>query len=86
MTPAEQALVGERILTTQRLFNINQGLTAADDVIPERYYQGKTDGALVDKPVDREKMDKARLYYYAAMGWDANGVPSPQKVEELYIE
>jgi len=86
MTPAEQALVGERILTTQRLFNIKQGFTADDDIIPERYYQGKTDGALVDKPVDREKIDKARLYYYAAMGWDANGVPSSQKIEELYIE
>ncbi len=86
MTPAEQALVGERILTTQRLFNIKQGFTAADDKIPERYYQGKTDGALVDKPVDREKMEKARKYYYTAMGWDANGVPTPQKVEELYIE
>jgi aldehyde:ferredoxin oxidoreductase len=86
MSPAEQVLAGERILTTQRLFNIKQGFTAADDKIPERYYQGKTDGALVDKPVDREKMEKARLYYYASMGWDANGVPTQQKIEELYIE
>ncbi|MFC2070064.1 aldehyde ferredoxin oxidoreductase family protein [Chloroflexota bacterium] len=86
MTIAEQVLVGERILTTARLFNIKQGFTAADDVIPERYYQPKTDGALSDKAVDREKMEEARKYYYTAMGWDANGVPLPQKVEELYIE
>ena len=83
---SEQALVGERILTTARLFNLKQGLSEADDKIPERYYQGKTDGALVDKPLDREKMDKAKKYYYFAMGWDEHGVPNPQKVEELYIE
>jgi aldehyde:ferredoxin oxidoreductase len=27
-----------------------------------------------------------RKYYYTLMGWDANGVPLPEKVEELYIE
>ncbi|MFC1949858.1 aldehyde ferredoxin oxidoreductase family protein [Chloroflexota bacterium] len=86
MTVAEQVLIGERILTTARLFNIKQGFTAADDVIPERYYQPKTDGALSDKPLDREKLDKTRRYYYVLMGWDANGVPLPEKVEELYIE
>ncbi len=86
MSVAEQVLIGERILTTQRLFNIKQGLTAADDKIPERYYQGKTDGALMDKPVDREKMEQARKYYYTAMGWDENGIPLPQKIDELYIE
>jgi aldehyde:ferredoxin oxidoreductase len=86
MSVAEQMLVGERILTTARLFNIKQGLTEADDKLPERYYQGKTDGALSDKPLNKEKMEKARKYYYVLMGWDSHGVPLPEKVEELYIE
>jgi len=86
MSISEQMVVGERILTTARLFNIKQGLTGADDVLPERYYQPKTDGALSDKPLNREKMEKAKSYYYTLMGWDANGVPLPEKVEELYIE
>ncbi|MEE8414400.1 MAG: aldehyde ferredoxin oxidoreductase family protein [Dehalococcoidales bacterium] len=86
MTPTEQLVVGERILTAARLFNIKQGITAADDVLPERFYQPKTDGVLSDKPVNREKMEKAKGYYYTLMGWDANGVPLPEKVEELYIE
>lgn len=78
--------VAERILTVARLFNIREGLTAADDVLPERYYQPKTDGALADKPLDRAKMEKARSYYYTSIGWDAKGIPLPEKVEELYIE
>ena len=86
MSTAEQLMVGERILTTARAFNMKQGLTEADDRLPERYYQGKTDGALMDKPLDKEKMEKARKYYYVLMGWDAHGVPLPEKLEELYIE
>jgi aldehyde:ferredoxin oxidoreductase len=86
MSVSEQMLVGERILTTARLFNIKQGFTSADDVIPERFYQPKTDGPLSDKPLNRDKMEKAKKHYYTLMGWDSNGVPMPETVEVLYIE
>lgn len=45
----------------------------------------KTDGALIDKPLDWAKMEKTKSYYYTLMGWDVNEVPLPEKVEELYI-
>jgi len=86
MTMTEQLVVGERILTIARLFNIKQGFTDADDVIPDRYYQGKVDGALMDKPLNREQVDKARTNFYHVMGWDKKGVPLPETVELLYIE
>ncbi|HEY79005.1 MAG TPA: aldehyde ferredoxin oxidoreductase family protein [Dehalococcoidia bacterium] len=78
--------VAERVLTMARLFNIREGFSAADDVLPERFFQPKTDGALADKALDREKFEKAKSFYYTLMGWDAKGVPLPEKVEELYIE
>jgi aldehyde:ferredoxin oxidoreductase len=82
----EQQRVAERIITMTRLFNIRQGLTADDDRLPQRFYQPKTDGALSDKPLDTEKMEKAKRYYYTLMGWDANtGIPLPEKLEELGI-
>ena len=34
----------------------------------------------------KEEMEKARGYYYTFMGWDASGVPLPEKVAELDIE
>jgi aldehyde:ferredoxin oxidoreductase len=86
VTAQELFKVGERILTAARLFNLNQGLTDADDVLPERFYQPKTDGPLANKPLNREAMQKARRHYYTLMGWDQHGVPLPDKVEELYIE
>ncbi len=79
--------VAERVLTVARLFNIKEGFSAADDVLPERFFQPKTDGVLAKKPpFDRSAMEKAKSYYYRLMGWDEKGIPLPEKVEELYIE
>jgi aldehyde:ferredoxin oxidoreductase len=78
--------IAERTLTMARLFNIREGLTADDDVLPDRYFQPKTDGVLYDKALDPIKMERAKRYYYALMGWDKKGVPLPEKVEELCIE
>jgi aldehyde:ferredoxin oxidoreductase len=83
--PAELIRVGERILTTMRAFNMREGLTSADDVLPARFFTGKADGALSNSPLDHEKVEKVRKYFYTLMGWDANGVPLPEKMEELYI-
>jgi aldehyde:ferredoxin oxidoreductase len=77
--------MAERVLTMARLFNLQQGLSAADDVLPARFFQPKTDGVLSDKPLDRAKYEQGRSFYYALMGWDAQGVPLPEKVEELEI-
>ncbi|MFC1952500.1 aldehyde ferredoxin oxidoreductase C-terminal domain-containing protein, partial [Chloroflexota bacterium] len=70
-----------------RLFNIREGLTAADDKLPERFFQPKSNGVLSTKFYDREQVEKAKSYYYTLMGWDAQtGIPMPEKVEELGIE
>lgn len=77
----------ERIVTTEKLFNIREGFTASDDVLPERYFEPKTDGALSNKSLDRAVMDKAKRAYYALMGWDTTtGIPIPERVEALSIK
>ena len=56
-------------------------------VLPDRFYQPKTDGVLSSLKADRAAYDKGLKYYYALMGWDAKtGVPTPERVEELGIE
>ncbi len=83
----EQMRIAERILTITRLFNIREGFTAADDELPQRFYQPKTDGALADKPLDPTEMERAKRYYYALMGWDTHtGIPTAEKLEELGID
>ena len=75
--------IAERIVTLMRLFNLREGTSGEDDIIPERFYQPTTGGALSNLKADRAAYDKALKYYYALMGWDAKGVPLPEKVEEL---
>jgi aldehyde:ferredoxin oxidoreductase len=86
MTTTEIFTVAERALTMYRLFNIREGLSANDDRLPNRFYEGKS-GALADKPCDYEAMLEARNYYYTLMGWDTkSGIPLKKKVEELQID
>lgn len=82
----ELLVAAERIMTLARLFNIREGFSEADDILPERFFQPKTDGALSDKPLERTMMNKAKNTYYLLMGWDAKGIPLPEKVEALGIE
>jgi aldehyde:ferredoxin oxidoreductase len=79
--------IAERIITTMRLFNMREGFTAADDELPDRYYERKTDGILATRDApDRATMLRARQLYYFYMGWDSNGVPRPEKLWDLEIE
>jgi len=78
--------IAERVMTVARLFNIREGFTDKDDRLPERFFQPKTSGALSERALDPEAMERAKRYFYLLMHWDAKGVPLPERVEELYIE
>ncbi|UCF73294.1 MAG: aldehyde ferredoxin oxidoreductase C-terminal domain-containing protein [Deltaproteobacteria bacterium] len=85
-TTMEQLRVAERTLTMCRLFNVRHGLTADEDRLPPRFFKPTRYGPLGDTALDPEKMENAKRYYYSLMGWDSNGVPTPEKLEELGIE
>lgn len=76
---------GERSVTMARAFNIREGLTAADDTLPERFFEGQRHGTLAGHAIDREQFREALKLYYAMMGWDAEGVPTRAKLEELAV-
>ncbi len=79
--------VAERTLTMARAFNIQEGLSAADDKLPDRFFQPKRNGVLSTKFYDREQLEKAKSYYYTLMGWDAQtGIPTPETLEALSID
>jgi aldehyde:ferredoxin oxidoreductase len=83
----ELMLLGERVITMNRALNVREGLTADDDRLPERFFTGTTEGALSNKPMNREEVERAKHAYYRLMGWDPEtGVPTPEKLGELAIE
>lgn len=86
-TTHEAMMLGERIATMGRLFNIREGITSAQDTLPKRMFKSTKSGALSkDGGLDPEKMQNAISLFYGMMGWDEEtGVPRPGKLAELGI-
>ena len=78
--------VAERCITMERAFNVREGKTRADDSLPKRFFTPFTSGPLAGVSLDPEKLKKAVDTYYGMAGWDANGVPTLAKLQELGIE
>ena len=84
-TVHEAIKLGERVENLARIFNIREGITAAEDRLPQRFFGGTRRGALKNKGIDREAMQAAIKTYYSMMGWDENGRPTPAKLQELGV-
>jgi aldehyde:ferredoxin oxidoreductase len=74
---------GERIWNLERLFNLRAGFTSKDDQLPERFIMnpiktGPAQGQVSHVP---EMLPE----YYRLRGWDADGVPTKERLRELQI-
>lgn len=81
----EQIRISERILTLYRLYNAKAGIGPAEDKLPKRFFNPAEKGVLRNKTLEYEQMERAKKYYYYLMGWDEEGKPKPEKLEELGI-
>jgi aldehyde:ferredoxin oxidoreductase len=73
--------IGERIWNLERLFNLREGFTRKDDALPPRFSQETLPrGHSKNQVVDLEPLLEE---YYRLRGWDADGVPTEAKLEEL---
>ena len=85
-TDFEALRQGERVATMARVFNLREGLTAADDQLPKRFFSPAPDGPLKSTAIDPEAMSRAKRTFYTLMGWDpVSGVPTQEKLEQLGI-
>jgi len=67
---------GERRLHLMRLYNLREGLTAADDTLPDRFFDDPIpSGPWAGQRLDRAQFTTAIRTYYRMMGWDEAGVP-----------
>jgi aldehyde:ferredoxin oxidoreductase len=80
--------VGERVLNLQRLFNMREGLSRKDDILPERIKQKPAFGFYEKEDLCAIKDFEGMLdEYYEARKWDIKtGMPSKEKLKELGLE
>ena len=86
MTSWELIKVGERANTMARIFNVREGFTSADDVLPRRMFEPLQNGSLKGVALDEEEFFEARKTYYQMAGWGDEGVPTPGKLAELALD
>jgi len=78
---------GERIWNLTRLFNVREGLSRADDVLPYKVMnEPLPDGVPRGHFISRSSLDAMLDEYYGARGWDINGIPTPRKLAELELD
>ena len=81
--------VGERIYTIERMFNLREGFSRKDDMLPERYFTEPTPIGLPmarGKKIDRNRFEKMLDEYYALHGWNENGVPKKETLDKLGLD
>ena len=80
---ADLQLLGERVSTLARLFNVREGFTRPADSLPARNLnQPLKDGPAGTQSVELEPMLDE---YYQIMGWDAQGIPTPERLVKLKL-
>ncbi|MFQ6077402.1 MAG: aldehyde ferredoxin oxidoreductase C-terminal domain-containing protein, partial [Candidatus Bathyarchaeia archaeon] len=87
MTPEEMNLVGTRVNTLARLYNIREGLTRKDDRVPIRVMKLPIpEGVAKGSYVSQEDLDLLLDDYYEYRGWDKDGIPTEATLKELGLE
>ena len=78
---------GERRNHLLRVYNLREGLTAADDGLPGRFFDEPIDSGLKQGVrLDRDAFRVAIQTYYEMMGWDEQGVPRPATLYDHHLE
>ena len=86
LTLKELITTGMRIQTLRHLFNIREGISPQDFLLPERIIGRPplSDGPLKGVTIDIETL---KAEYFREMGWDdKTGIPSVEKLKELSLE
>jgi aldehyde:ferredoxin oxidoreductase len=82
---ADLLIIGERVFNLQRMFNIREGLTCEDDMLPMRALSIPKFGKYKDQPdcVTHSYPDMLQDYY-KHRGWDVlTGIPTREKLVEM---
>jgi aldehyde:ferredoxin oxidoreductase len=84
MSVEELERLGERVVNLERLFNVREGVRRKDDVLPWRVmHEPIPDGPSAGMHCPPDELAMMLDRYYALRGWDADGVPTPARLQAL---
>ncbi|MGD0626563.1 MAG: aldehyde ferredoxin oxidoreductase family protein [Thermodesulfobacteriota bacterium] len=77
----EYMKVGERLFNLKRMYNVRLGISRKDDFLPYRFLTLNRTGEGLSNQLP--PMGKLLSDYYAYRKWSEDGIPTPEKLEEL---
>jgi aldehyde:ferredoxin oxidoreductase len=84
LTVSELAEIGERIFNLKRIYNVHCGISKKDDYIPIKLKNSPLNAGKAKNRII--SIDDMLMEYYNFRGWDNNGIPTREKLNELGIE
>jgi aldehyde:ferredoxin oxidoreductase len=79
--------LGERLSNICRMFNVREGFSRKDDYLPKRVQEEPIkEGLSKGEVISQKDLDFMLDEYYEARGWNKNGIPTPEKLQELGLE
>jgi aldehyde:ferredoxin oxidoreductase len=81
--PSKLGTVGERIVCLERAFNAREGFNRKDDTLPERFLTEPLQNAGPATGQVVRNLDGLINEFYDAAGYTRQGIPTPQKIDEL---
>ncbi len=78
---------GERRNHLMRVYNNREGMTPADDWLPDRFFDDPiTAGPKKGLRLDRARFREVLAFYYEMMGWDENGAPRRATLVDHHLD
>lgn len=82
-TPQSLLEVGTKLTHLARRYNLRNGRTHKDDILPERFFKDTScAGFMRGKVLDKEFFKGLIQQYYAIRGWTEKGEPTDQVLKE----
>jgi len=79
--------IADRINTLERMYNLREGFTVKDDILPARLMNDRLpDGPNKGEVVTEEQLEAMRSEYFNSLGWNKDGVPLKETVKKLDIK
>jgi aldehyde:ferredoxin oxidoreductase len=87
LTVPDLMRIGERATNLAHVFNVRQGFSRKDDVLPERLFAPLGGGVLAGVALSHAEFEQAMTELYTVKGWDpATGCPTRERLRALDIE
>lgn len=85
-TKEDFEMAAERIISLERSFNAREGLSRKDDTLPPRMWAPIGGGPRKGFKFDKESFKNLLDNYYNLHGWNKNGIPKKEVLEELNLK